>query len=110
MPIEFWPAIIQNLLRVLHVCSLHLYFFVQNKPVHIPDVSKEKLPRAPLEFIRNIWGKSQFLLLKDIRIFLFLRILGVFVLFIIFHNITSSSYPAAEKVLIFNTGPYWDPP
>jgi len=29
-----------------------------SKPAYIPDVSKEKLPRAPLEFIRNIWGSS----------------------------------------------------
>jgi len=28
------------------------------KPVHIPEKSKEKLPRGPLEFIRNIWGSS----------------------------------------------------
>ncbi|XP_012936042.1 PRKR-interacting protein 1 homolog [Aplysia californica] len=29
-----------------------------DKEVVIPDMSKEKAPRAPLEFIRNIWGSS----------------------------------------------------
>uniref|UniRef100_A0A0B7B3V7 Uncharacterized protein n=1 Tax=Arion vulgaris TaxID=1028688 RepID=A0A0B7B3V7_9EUPU len=29
-----------------------------NKEVVIPDQSKDKAPRPPLEFIRNIWGSS----------------------------------------------------
>lgn len=33
-------------------------FYFQNKEAFIPEKSKEKEPRAPHEFIRNVWGSS----------------------------------------------------
>lgn len=33
-----------------------LYFFLQEKPVFIPEQSKEYKPREPMEFVRNVWG------------------------------------------------------
>ena len=39
---------------------INKYLFVcfQEKPAHIPDKSKPYKPRDPLEFVRNVWGKS----------------------------------------------------